>query len=42
MPCENCGTEANVKDTELGRLCDDCYAVLSQAHFDIIDEGGGM
>ena len=37
MPCENCGTTEEVHETELGCLCDTCYQILAQEHFDIID-----
>jgi transcription initiation factor TFIIIB Brf1 subunit/transcription initiation factor TFIIB len=37
MYCDNCGTEEVVKETELGILCDACYLILCQEHFDIID-----
>lgn len=41
MLCENCGTKEGVEHyPEFGDLCEACYLVLSQAHFDIIDEGG--
>lgn len=38
-PCDNCGTEEeDVKQyPDLGCLCEACYLILSQEHFNIID-----
>lgn len=37
--CSSCGhTNETVENTEFGVLCDSCYLILSQEHFDIIDE----
>lgn len=36
--CENCGNE-EAKETELGKICDDCYAVLLNPHLEVFEEG---
>ena len=42
MKCDNCGTEGEeVKETELGDLCNSCYWILYGEHFDIIGDGDG-
>jgi hypothetical protein len=38
-PCENCGCEEEVENTELGDLCPTCYSVLSQEHLNLFDNG---
>ncbi|MBU2102864.1 MAG: hypothetical protein KKF80_05665 [Candidatus Omnitrophica bacterium] len=38
MRCENCGNE-EAKETELGKICDDCYAVLLNPHLEVFEEG---